>query len=145
MTFKITYDQDANTGYLYLGTGQELVDYTIEVNPSVRVDVGDNGRLIGVETIGRPLDVLALAEALLMLGRPDGHPAKESPKPCTEGFHWIGQSFTHCDRCGIPAWEHEGIAVPNRAMRSPLDPVEFVLRPWKPGEREACRRKWEGS
>lgn len=27
-------------------------------------------------------------------------------KPC-EGFRWTGQPLASCDRCGLPAWEHE--------------------------------------
>lgn len=60
--------------------------------------------------------------------------------PCPEGFHWIGQSFACCDGCGLPAWDHEGIATPDRDS-----PVAhgWKLKPWAPGEREACRAKWD--
>ena len=60
--------------------------------------------------------------------------------PCPEGFHWIGQPFTTCDKCALPAWEHEGMAAP--ARDNPYDVGGWVLRPWNPGEREACRAKW---
>lgn len=36
-----------------------------------------------------------------------------SPRPCSPGhvdrcviFQWIGQSFSYCDGCGRPRWEH---------------------------------------
>lgn len=77
---------------------------------------------------------------------PKPAPPPEPPKvPCPEGFHWLGQSFAHCDKCGLPAWEHEGTAsLPvDRALKSPYDDTRWVLKPWEPGEREACRAKWE--
>jgi hypothetical protein len=62
--------------------------------------------------------------------------------PCAEGFYWIGQSFATCDQCGLPAWEHAGMAEPDGD--NPFGGGRgFHLRPWKPGEAEACRRKWE--
>lgn len=68
----------------------------------------------------------------------------EPPKtPCPEGFHWIGQSFACCDQCTLPAWEHEGMAVPSR-RNSPFDVGGWVLKPWGPGERESCKAKWGG-
>jgi TIR domain len=33
--------------------------------------------------------------------------SEPAAEPCP-GFQWIGQSFATCDRCGKPAWEHEG-------------------------------------
>ena len=67
--------------------------------------------------------------------------APPSNLPCPEGFHWIGQPFTTCDECGLPAWEHEGMAdLPLNA--GPFN-ADWVLRPWQPGEREACRAKWD--
>lgn len=64
------------------------------------------------------------------------------PIPCPEGFHWIGQSFAHCDKCGLPAWDHEGMSTrpPNAGL---LDDVTYVLTPWGPGAAEKIRRKWE--
>jgi len=49
-------------------------------------------------------------------------------------FHWIGQSFAHCDRCGQPYWEHshDSHFVGGREKR--------VAIPAKAAE--ACRRKW---
>lgn len=80
-------------------------------------------------------------------GRPlEEFPPKPPRVPCPEGFHWIGQSFAHCDKCGLPAWEHEGMATARRP-ESPWsfepDDQYWVLKPWAPGEREACRRKWD--
>ncbi len=63
-------------------------------------------------------------------------------KPCPEGFHWIGQPFTSCDQCGLPAWDHDGMA--DFVPTSPVDmAAKPILRPWKPGEREAVRAKWQ--
>ena len=68
-----------------------------------------------------------------------------SKQPCPEGFHWIGQSFAHCDKCGLPAWDHEGMASQPEPPNNPFDPMPdgFVLRPWKAAELRACRRKWD--
>lgn len=79
-------------------------------------------------------------------GRPlEQFPPKPPKVACPEGFHWIGQSFACCDKCGLPAWEHEGMASARRP-ESPWSPVPdeeyWVLKPWAPGEREACQRKW---
>jgi hypothetical protein len=56
------------------------------------------------------------------------------------GFRWIGQSFACCDGCGRPAWEHAG----EMRLRAGATPFggDWELRPWKPGEAEAIRRKW---
>lgn len=67
---------------------------------------------------------------------------EEAPsiQPCPNGFHWIGQSFTSCDKCGLPIWEHAGVAVPQWQPRSPFDYAPLILRPWKSeDEREAWR------
>lgn len=64
----------------------------------------------------------------------------EPKKPCPEGFHWIGQSLAACDQCGLPAWDHEGLADGSRD--NPFSDAPFTLRPWEPGEREAIRAKW---
>ncbi len=87
---------------------------------------------------------------------PDGHalllridvvqppmPPDEPRVPCPEGFHWIGQSFAHCDACPFPAWEHEGIADMDRSSPFSMD-TPLKLRPWGPGQREAIKAKWEG-
>lgn len=73
--------------------------------------------------------------------------AKETPPPpkvpCPEGFHWIGQSMATCDVCTLPAWEHAGMAQPDGGLKTPFDSFAWVLEPWKPGEAEACRAKWD--
>lgn len=51
--------------------------------------------------------------------------------PCPEGFHWIGQPWTNCDKCSLPAWEHDGMATPAQDS-SFCD--EWTLQPWKPGQ-----------
>lgn len=82
--------------------------------------------------------------------RPDQHTpavvepaeaADKTPAPVVcEGFQWIGQPFTSCDRCGQPAWEHAGEEVPVEGA-GPFDNRRTV-RPWKPGEADAIRAKW---
>jgi hypothetical protein len=69
-------------------------------------------------------------------------PVPEVP-PCP-GFQWIGQPFTSCDRCGKPAWEHEGEMKLKPGGSFPFGDDTWEVRPWKPGEAEAIRRKWEG-
>lgn len=75
--------------------------------------------------------------------------AERPPKtPCPEGFHWMGQSFAHCDMCGLPAWEHDGMAEPKRT--GTVSDVfssngHWVLKPWTPEGREACRRRWDSN
>jgi hypothetical protein len=113
--------------------------------------LGDLAKRHGVTTerIADALDVLKIRQ-----GIPTQIPAvpwhEDPPKPepvpgrtpCSNGFHWIGQSFAWCDRCGLPAWEHAGMAkLPDGA--SPFGNAEFILDPWKPGQAEACRQKWE--
>jgi hypothetical protein len=60
------------------------------------------------------------------------------------GFRWVGQSFTCCDECGRPAWEHRG----EMRLRDGATPFggdgDWELRPWGPGEADAIRRKWAG-
>jgi hypothetical protein len=60
------------------------------------------------------------------------------------GFRWAGQSFTSCDGCGRPAWEHRG----EMRLRDGATPFagggDWELRPWGPGEADAIRRKWAG-
>ncbi|WP_175438093.1 hypothetical protein [Streptomyces sp. SGAir0924] len=63
-----------------------------------------------------------------------------APVVC-EGFVWIGQSFATCDRCGQPAWEHDGQDVAVEGA-GPFDPRRTV-RPWEPGQADAIRAKWE--
>ena len=61
-------------------------------------------------------------------------PAPESKSPC-EAFSWIGQSFAHCDKCGLPYWEHTHIWGVGRQV------VERV--PITPEDAERTRAKWE--
>jgi hypothetical protein len=80
-------------------------------------------------------------------GEPIGGGIPVTPIPGPEhcpGFKWIGQPYTTCDGCGKPAWEHEGEMRLRDRDVFPLDPDAWELRPWKPGEAEAIRRKWEG-
>lgn len=56
-------------------------------------------------------------------------------------YVWVGQSFAYCDGdgCDKPAWEHDGERVPTR----PFGATPDELRPWKPGQAERIRRRWE--
>lgn len=67
---------------------------------------------------------------------------EETRSPVCEGFRWIGQSFATCDRCGQPAWDHDGeeVRVPVEGA-GPFD-GEWTVRPWKPGQADAIRAKW---
>lgn len=77
------------------------------------------------------------------VGSGNPKPAPTDRLPC-RWFRWVGQSFLHCDGCGQPAWEHEG----SRELKedAPMfgggDDV-WVGRPWKPGEADGIRRKWD--
>lgn len=68
-------------------------------------------------------------------------PAPEPPELC-RGFRWVGQSFASCDRCGRPAWEHQGEERVREGATVLLGDDAFEVRPWKPGEAEAIRAKW---
>jgi hypothetical protein len=60
------------------------------------------------------------------------------------GFQWIGQSFATCDRCGKPAWKHEGVQRlrEGATLASLSDDSIWEVVPWKPGEADAIKRKW---
>lgn len=80
-------------------------------------------------------------------GTPNGWVIDEEWKPTEParptacgGFVWIGQPFTSCDRCGQPAWEHQGLDQP---PDDPFSDAPSTVRSWKPGEAEAIRSKWE--
>jgi hypothetical protein len=90
-------------------------------------------------------DVDDVATHTVGLFRRDLKPIERpGPTPCPDGFHWIGQTFEHCDRCSLPARDHDGMSTLDKD-RSPFDKGNrWVLRPWEPGEREAVRAKWEG-
>jgi hypothetical protein len=70
----------------------------------------------------------------------DGGETEGQALPVCQGFVWIGQPFTTCDRCGQPAWEHAGEEVPVEGA-GPFDNRRTV-RPWKPGQADAIRAKW---
>ena len=72
-------------------------------------------------------------------GHDDSETEGQAPPVC-QGFVWIGQPFTTCDRCGQPAWEHAGEEVPVEGA-GPFDNRRTV-RPWKPGQTDAIRAKW---
>jgi hypothetical protein len=64
-------------------------------------------------------------------------------QPC-EGFRWIGQSFSSCDRCGLPFWKHSH---EERLRRDPGpfgDGNAFELVKITPEMAAACRAKWVG-
>ena len=46
---KVTYDKQADAMYIYLAKGR--AKETIEVNSRVIVDVGENGKVIGIELL----------------------------------------------------------------------------------------------
>ncbi|MFJ2004786.1 hypothetical protein [Streptomyces chartreusis] len=73
--------------------------------------------------------------------QPSGtQPSTDQDVVC-EGFVWIGQPFTSCDRCGQPAWEHDGADVAVEGA-GPFD-TRRTVRPWGPGEADAIRAKWQ--
>lgn len=68
-----------------------------------------------------------------------GPQATPGQVPVCDGFVWIGQPMTSCDRCGQPAWEHQGLDQP---PADPFSDAPSTVRPWEPGEAEAIRAKW---
>ena len=46
---KITYDKEADAMYLNISRGK--VKKTVEVNPRVIVDIGEKGKVIGIELL----------------------------------------------------------------------------------------------
>jgi hypothetical protein len=78
-----------------------------------------------------------------MMTDTDPTASRPESQPCPEGFHFIGQAFTACDKCGLPAWDHDGMATLAGRLASPFDTQPWVLEPWKPGEREAVRQRWD--
>lgn len=108
--------------------------------PQVKLDEARaRADVLAVARTGRHLDLLAR-----WVSRWETQPAPvpEPVTPCPEGFHWIGQSFATCDQCGLPAWEHEGLAGYDSDAALPFFPPSFVLKPWAPGERERIRARW---
>jgi hypothetical protein len=71
-------------------------------------------------------------------------PKEPAPKFQCDGFHWIGQPFSTCDNCGVPAWFHAGMHVyPSGSGPFATDPGR--TEPWKPGEAEAMKAKFEAA
>jgi len=86
-------------------------------------------------------DMEKRAAELRRVAADTGHDDSETEAPpVCQGFVWIGQPFTTCDRCGQPAWEHAGEEVPVEGA-GPFD-SERTVRPWKPGQADAIRAKW---
>lgn len=77
-------------------------------------------------------------------GRAAGERVAAAPAtPDCPGFQWIGQSFATCDGCGKPAWEHGGEMRLREGAKLVIGGTgDWELRPWKPGEAEAIKRKW---
>lgn len=68
--------------------------------------------------------------------------ACEPVKTACEGFKWIGQSFAHCDGCGLPYWEHTHDQQLDRD-KSPFDGNNpWVLVPITPEQAASCRARW---
>lgn len=57
--------------------------------------------------------------------------------PC-ETFHWVGQAFSSCDRCGEPYWEHtyrQGMGKNwNQKIKIPFEEKQQVFAKWGPKE-----------
>ncbi len=81
------------------------------------------------------IEAIARGDAAICL---DSH---EETVTC-RGFQWIGQSFAFCDGCGKPAWEHEGEMRLREGASLFSGSEDWELRPWRPGEAEAIKRKW---
>jgi hypothetical protein len=93
------------------------------------------------DAIKDPPNAWADSTDLALIAAVDAYP-RPQPAPCPEGFHWIGQPFTACDACGLPAWDHAGMAVlPEGA--GPFGTKPFVLQPWEPGVVDKIRVLWD--
>ncbi|HET9893745.1 MAG TPA: hypothetical protein VFQ44_02315 [Streptosporangiaceae bacterium] len=62
-------------------------------------------------------------------------------KPCP-GFQWIGQLLNHCDRCGLPYWEHTHEAKFDESAGSFLNPAEKLV-PITAEQAAAVKKKWD--
>lgn len=70
------------------------------------------------------------ATPVLLIRRPIARSVPEpEPAPCPEGFHWIGQPWSSCDQCGLPADAHAGLATLTDPS-SPFAGGDWVLKPW---------------
>lgn len=127
---------------------------TLQIGPGLLVDVDADWKVVGIENVGRPVGWSQLVDVIRAIPLTAQSPYDRTcsacqaepvpPKtPCPEGFHWIGQSGAWCDKCGLPIWEHEGMARLRRSPKSPFDDANWELDPWKPGDREALRKRWE--
>jgi hypothetical protein len=117
---------------------RELLSYVTRMNellPKVRDTMGaldqkvsDQQRYIEslelrLADVVRPLDVDVDGPS-----PPDEEPQPaESPLEC-RGFHWVGQSWEHCDQCGRPWQEHEGMVRPAPGA-GPFS-NETIIVPW---------------
>ena len=57
----LTLDTEFQLSYVYLGSGK--VDRTIEVNPSINIDINQNGEIFGVEFLS--FSALEMSKVLL--------------------------------------------------------------------------------
>lgn len=75
---------------------------------------------------------IALVEAL-MPWEPDlPRPQPAESKRACRGFAWIGQPMRYCDRCSLPAWEHEGVEelAPKALPFGGDEEGDWVIKPW---------------
>lgn len=63
---------------------------------------------------------------------------KNAPKSC-DTFHWVGQSFAHCDNCGRPYWDHTYEII---AGTGTLFGHDAAKRPITSDQKASCRAKW---
>jgi len=96
-------------------------------------------RAVAVLTGLRDMVRMAAEAAPADTGHDDSETEGQAPPVC-QGFVWIGQPFTTCERCGQPAWEHDGEEIPVEGA-GPFDNCRTV-RPWKPGQADAIRARW---
>lgn len=59
---KVTYDSEADAGYLYLTEGE--VARTVEVGNGVNVDLDQEGRIHGIESLNGPVSMSTLIQVL---------------------------------------------------------------------------------
>jgi len=64
---KITYDKQADAMYMYLARGKVMK--TIEVNPRVIIDIGEKGKIIGIELlfVSEKIPKIALRSQIIRL------------------------------------------------------------------------------
>jgi hypothetical protein len=83
-----------------------------------------------------------LTDEMVRHGVRKGDPIPEPPKkqPC-RGFRWIGQSFTHCDGCGLPFWEHTHDTV-LKPGADPFDDDPFDFVPISHEQAARVKARW---